>query len=351
MKKMNEFLQTYNIILDEYYEKVDKNELLEAGISGMLEYLDDDYSSYMDKDTTKVFNEQVDGKYKGIGVEIITVDGATAISRVFTGSPAAEAGLKAGDIFIKVDGEDVSKLDANSLAKTIKDSGKEKVTVVVKREDKEYEYTLKLREVNIDTITTEIFEKNNKKIGYIYVSIFSATTDKQFEKALLELEKEGIDALVIDVRSNSGGYLSAVTDMASLFLNKSKVIYQLDTKGVVEQVYSISKESRNYPIAVIVNKASASASEILAAALQESYGAKVVGTNSYGKGTVQRAQTLKSGATIKYTVQKWLTPKGNWINGVGVTPDVKVELSEEYFNNPSDDTDNQLQKALEEVSK
>ena len=349
--EMNEFLKVYNSILDEYYKKVDKKELIEAGINGMFEYLGDDYSVYMDKETTKSFNEQVDGKYKGIGVEIVTVEDVTTISRVFTGSPAAEAGLKVGDIFLKVDNEDVSKKNDSELAKVIKESGKDKVTVVIKRDEEEKEFTLNLREVNIDTITTEVFEKNGKKVGYIYVSIFSSTTDTQFAKALKELESKGIDSLIIDVRSNSGGYLTCVTSMVSLFMNKSKIIYQLDTKGVVEQIYSISNESRNYPIAVIVNKASASASEILAAALQESYGAKVIGTNSFGKGTVQRAYQLESGATIKYTVQKWLTPKGNWINGVGVTPDVEVELSEEYFENPSNETDNQLQKAIEEVSK
>lgn len=349
--EMDEFLETYNGIIDEYYQKVDKKELLEAGINGMLEYLGDDYSVYMDKETTQAFNEQVDGKYKGIGVEIVTTDSGTAISRVFTDSPADKAGLKVGDIFLKVDDEDVTKKNASELSQAIKESGKDKVNVVVKRDNKEEEFTIELKEVIIDTITTEVFEKNNKKIGYIYVSIFSANTNDQFEKALLELEEKGIDSLVIDVRSNSGGYLSSVTDMVSLFLNKSKVIYQLDTKGVVEQIYSTTKESRDYPIAVLINKASASASEILAAALQESYGAKIVGTNSFGKGTVQRAYQLKSGATIKYTVQKWLTPKGNWINEVGVTPDIKVELSDDYIKNPSNDTDNQLQKALEEVSK
>ena len=139
--------------------------------------------------------------------------------------------------------------------------------------------------------------------------------------------------------------------MASLFLDKSKVIYQLDTKGIVEQVYSLSKEKRTYPIVVLVNGASASASEILAAALQESYGATIIGTNSFGKGTVQAAYQLKSGATVKYTIQKWLTPKGNWINEKGVTPDIKVELDQTYYENPSDDTDNQLQKAISELSK
>ena len=349
--EMDEFLKTYNNIISEYYKDVDKKELLEAGINGMLNYLGDDYSVYMDKDTTKAFNEQVDGKYQGIGVEIVTVDNTTEITKVFSNSPASEAGLKIGDILLKVDDEDVSSMVAADIASKIKESGKDKVTILVKRGEEELSYTIKLREVNIDTVETKVFESNKKKVGYIYISIFSATTNEQFEKALLELEKKGIDSLIIDVRGNSGGYLNTVTDMASLFLNRSKVIYQLDTKGVVEQIFSNSKESRKYPIAVLIDGGSASASEILAAALQESYGAKVVGVNSYGKGTVQRAYQLSSGATVKYTVQKWLTPNGNWINEVGVKPDIEVKLSEEYANNPSDETDNQLQTAIKEVSK
>ena len=186
---------------------------------------------------------------------------------------------------------------------------------------------------------------------YIVSVSTSYAVGTEFFVKLEALEKENIDSLIIDVRSNSGGYLSSVTDIASMFLNKSKIIYQLDTKGVVEQIYSKTKESRNYKVVVLIDKASASASEILAGAMQESYGATIIGTNSYGKGTVQAAYQLESGATVKYTIQKWLTPNGNWINEVGITPDIEVELTEEYANNPSDETDSQLQKALEELSK
>lgn len=351
-EEMNEFLNTYNNIINDYYQDVDSKQLLEAGINGMLNYLGDDYSVYMDQQSTKSFNEQVEGKYTGIGVEIVLKENVgVVINRVFENSPAAKSGLKPGDLFVKVEGEDVLTKSPSEVSAMIKDSNKTSVEVTVKRDNEEKSFKLTLKEVEIDSVTTKIFEKNNKKIGYIDVSIFASNTNIQFEKALNKLEKENIDSLIIDVRNNSGGYLSTVTDMASLFLNKSKIIYQLDTKGVVEQVYSNSSANRNYDIVVLVNKNSASASEILAAALQESYGAKVVGTNSFGKGTVQKAYQLSSGATVKYTIQKWLTPKGNWINEKGVTPDVMVELDDAYYNDPSDDADNQLQKALEELSK
>lgn len=348
----DEFLQAYDNIVNNYYEEVNSKELIEAGINGMLEYLGDDYSVYMNQETTENFNEQVQGKYTGIGVEIMLLeDGGVKITSVFDNSPASKAGLKKDDIFVSVNGTDVSNSNALEVSKLIKESEKEKIEVVVNRNGKEKKFTLSLDEVDIESVSTEVYEKNGKKIGYIRLSIFAANTYSQFEKKLKELENKKIDNLIIDVRSNSGGYLTSVTDIASMFLPKNKVIYQLDTKGVVEQIYSKTKDSRNYKIVVLIDKASASASEILAAAMQESYGATLIGTNSFGKGTVQAAYQLKSGSTVKYTIQKWLTPKGNWINKVGIKPDIEVELTEDYVNNPSDDTDSQLQKALEELSK
>lgn len=348
----DEFLQAYDNIVNNYYEEVDSKKLIEAGINGMLEYLGDDYSVYMNQETTEDFNEQVNGKYKGIGVEITLIDeGGVKITNVFDDSPASKAGLKKGDIFVSVNGTDVSKSNALEVSELIKGSKEKNIDIVINRNGKEKKFTLSLDEVDIESVSTEIYEKNGKKIGYIRLSIFASNTYGQFEKKLKELEKKNIDNLIIDVRSNSGGYLTSVTDIASLFLPKNKVIYQLDTKGVVEQVYSRTKESRNYKVVVLIDKASASASEILAAAMQESYGAKVIGTYSFGKGTVQAAYQLKSGSTVKYTIQKWLTPNGNWVNKVGVKPDIEVELTEEYVNNPSDETDSQLQKAIEELSK
>ena len=346
-----EFIDTYNDIRENYYKDVDKEELLDAGIKGMLEYLGDDYSLYMSKEDTEAFNEQVEGKYKGIGVEIQQIDEVVSISRIFDNTPASKSGLKVGDIFLKVGKENVEGKTPSEISALIKGSTEKEVKIKVKRDKKELEFTLTLEEVEIESITSEIMEKNGKKIGYISISTFASNTYSQFLAELTELEVKGFDSLVIDVRGNTGGYLSTVTSIASIFLEKGKVIYQLDTKGVVEKNKDVTPMSKDYPIAVLVDKGSASASEILAAALKESYGASVVGTYSYGKGTVQRAYTLESGATVKYTIQKWLTPKGNWINEVGVEPTIAVELDEAYFENPSNEADNQLQKALEELSK
>ena len=161
-----------------------------------------------------------------------------------------------------------------------------------------------------------------------------------------KLEKDGIEGLVIDVRNDTGGYLSSVTDISSLFLKKGQTIYQLEDDKTKEKVKDETKEYRKYPVAVLINSSSASASEILASAIKESYGGIVVGTNSYGKGTVQKTKTLKDGSMIKYTTQKWLTPEGNWINETGVTPTNVVEFNLESYTKG---IDNQLEFALNEI--
>ena len=349
--EFQEFLNTYEDIKENYYEEIDEGEMLNAGIKGMIDYLGDKYSVYMDEEETEEFNVQVEGKYVGIGTEIMQLeDGSVVVSNPFEGSPAAKAGLQAGDVIIRVNDTDVTGKTSSEVSNLIKKSADSTVNITVRRDDEEKTFTIERETIEIESVDSSVFDVNDKKVGYIYISIFAANTYQQFEQALEDLEKDGIDSLVIDVRSNSGGYLDCVTEIASLFLGKGKVIYQLDTKGIVEKIYDETKTKRDYPIAVLINSSSASASEILAASLKESYGAEVVGVNSYGKGTVQRAYQLENGATENYTIQKWLTPDGNWINEVGVEPTLRVEMNVDYYQNPSDETDNQLQEALKKVA-
>lgn len=349
--EFQEFLDTYEDIKENYYEEIDEGEMLNAGIKGMIDYLGDKYSVYMDEEETEEFNEQVEGKYVGIGTEIMQLeDGSVVVSNPFEGSPAAKAGLQAGDVIIRVNDTDVTGKTSSEVSNLIKKSADSTVNITVRRDDEEKTFTIERETIEIESVDSSVFDVNDKKVGYIYISIFAANTYQQFKQALEDLEEDGIDSLVIDVRSNSGGYLDCVTEIASLFLGKGKVIYQLDTKGIVEKIYDETKTKRDYPIAVLINSSSASASEILAASLKESYGAEVVGVNSYGKGTVQRAYQLENGATVKYTIQKWLTPDGNWINEVGVEPTLRVEMNVDYYQNPSDETDNQLQEALKKVA-
>ena len=189
-----------------------------------------------------------------------------------------------------------------------------------------------------------------KKIGYLLIDTFALNTDEQFKTKLKELEDANMDSLIIDVRSNTGGHLSTVTNIISEFLDKSKTIYQTDTKGKIEKIKSKGDKTKNYKIVLLGDGASASASEVLIAALKESYGATFVGTTTFGKGTVQEMHSIEAtGENYKITTKKWLTPNGNWINEKGINPDYEVFLDGSYFENPTKENDSQIQKAWDEA--
>lgn len=348
---IQEFEEVYNLIIDEYYKKVDKNALINGAINGMLESLDDPHTSYFNKSETENFDEVMNGSYEGIGAEIsLDTDGNIIVFSVFKNSPAAEVGLKFNDKIIAVNDINTKGMSTTEVVTLIKDKNKKTAKIKINRDGEELELEIEKRIVVIESVESKVYDINNKKIGYVAINNFANNTYDQFRENIELMEKENITGLVIDVRGNSGGYLHSVTDMLDMFLPKGTVSYQIADKNKTYKYTATTSESRNYPVAVLVNKASASASEILAIGLMESYGADVVGTYTYGKGTVQTTKKLDSGGMIKYTIQKWLSPKGNWINDVGVKPTVEVELSSDYENNPTEENDNQLKKALEIIS-
>ena len=346
-KDLKKVVDTYYAIVDNYYGELDRDKLIDGAVEGMISSVGDTFTSYSDTDSTSSFDETINGSYEGIGCTVATLeDGTISVIDMFENSPSYKAGLKVGDIVLKVDGESYEGKNSNDISNYIKNSGKSKIVLTVKRDNEEKDISINLSKVEIPHVSGKVIEQDSKKIGYIKISLFASNSYKQFKNKLDELEKSNIDDLIIDVRDNSGGYLSSVTDICNLFLDKGKVIYQLeDSKGKVKKK-DTTKEKRKYDIVVLINGGSASASEILASAIKESYGGDIVGTNSYGKGTVQQTKKLLDGSMIKYTTQKWLTPDGNSINGVGVTPTKVVELNEEYFNNPTTENDNQLQEAI-----
>lgn len=346
-KDLKKVVDTYYAIVDNYYGELDRDKLIDGAVEGMISSVGDTFTSYSDTDSTSSFDETINGSYEGIGCTVATLeDGTISVIDMFEDSPSYKAGLKVGDIILKVDGESYEGKNSNDISDYIKNSGKSKIVLTVKRDNEEKDISINLSKVEIPHVSGKVIEQDSKKIGYIKISLFASNSYKQFKNKLDELEKSNIDDLIIDVRDNSGGYLSSVTDICNLFLDKGKVIYQLeDSKGKVKKK-DTTKEKRKYDIVVLINGGSASASEILASAIKESYGGDIVGTNSYGKGTVQQTKKLLDGSMIKYTTQKWLTPDGNSINEVGVTPTKVVELNEEYFNNPTTENDNQLQEAI-----
>lgn len=350
-KDLNKFVDAYQTILKNYPDKLDTNKLVESAIEGMMSSIGDKYTTYNDVDGATTFNETVSGTYEGIGCLVTTTENGIQIIEVFDDSPASKAGLKEKDIIKKIDGQDFSDKTSSDMANYIKESDKKEIKITIQRDSEEKEVKLKRQKLEVPTVTTKVYEKNNKKIGYIDISIFSSVTDKQFKEKLKELEKKDIDGLIIDVRDNNGGYLNVVTNITSSLLKKGDIIYKLEKSNKkVETKKDTTKEKRTYPIAILVNAGSASASEILASAIKESYKGFVVGTNTYGKGTVQQTMNLEDGSMIKYTIENWLTPNGNWINEVGVTPTNVVELDEIYYQNPISENDNQLQEAINLVS-
>lgn len=351
-ERLEEFEEVYNLIKNKYYKEVDEEKMMTGAINGMLLSLEDIHTSYFNEVETESFNDVMNGSYEGIGAEItLDLDGSVYISNVFKNSPADESGLKFKDIILEVNGNSTEGMTPTEVVVLIKDVNIKTAHIKIKRNEEILEFDVTKRIVVIESVESEIINKNGKKIGYVEINNFASNTYEQFRTQIESLESQNIDGLVLDVRNNSGGYLHAVTNMINMFTPQGKVIYQIQDRIRTTKYSDSTPESRNYPISVLINESSASASEILAISLMESYGAKVVGTNSYGKGTVQVTEDLKSGGMIKYTIQKWLSPEGNWINEKGVTPAYKVELSSEYELNPTIETDNQLQKALDVVSK
>lgn len=351
-RDLDKVIDTYYAIVDNYYGDLDKNTIIDGAVEGMISSVGDTFTTYTNTGDTETFDETIKGSYEGIGCSVATYnDGKIVVIEIFEDSPADTSGLKVGDIITKMDGESLEGKTGTDVSNYIKNSGKNKVVLTVVRGNEEKEVTINLSKVDIPYVSGEVIEKNSKKVGYIKISLFANNSYKQFKSKLEKLEKENIDSLIIDVRDNSGGYLTSVTDICNLFLEKGKVIYQLQDENGTVKKKDTTKEKRTYDIAVLINGSSASASEILASAIKESYKGIVVGQNSYGKGTVQQTKKLLDGSMIKYTTQKWLTPDGNFINEIGVKPTNEVILSEDYYKNPSIEADNQLQEALSLLTK
>lgn len=336
---LKELEYAYNNILNSYVEKVDEKELTNAAIKGMYNYLGDPYTSYLDKDSTDNLMDRLKGEYKGIGVEITTNESGTVVMTVFENSPAEEAGIMVGDIITKVKGVDVNGKTTSEVSNMIK-STNGNVEIEVNRGGITKTLTLKVSTVSIKSVVKNKYDKT----GYLRIETFSNTTYKQFKENLETLEKDGIENLIVDVRNNGGGFLNSAVEIAELFVEKGKPIYGLQTKDKKEMYKDTTKEKRDYKVIVLINGGSASASEVLAAALKESYGATLLGTKSYGKGTVQDTSELESGGMIKYTTAYWLTPKGVTINEKGLTPDIEVTGS--FKDGMTLENDVELQTAI-----
>lgn len=329
-KDLQEFIEVYETLITKYYEDIDKEGLLDAAKDGMSEYLGDKYTTYLDDSEYDKILDELSGTYSGIGISINNNN----IVSVTPLSPADKAGILAGDTILTINGTNVQTMDSDSIGALIKGNSSKIVNIQVSRNNEKYNYTLEKKELINPTVTHA--KLDGTSIGYIYIKSFSQNLGTQVSNALKGLESKGINSLIIDVRDNAGGYLSAAEETASLFLEENKIIYSLKTSNSKFTYSDETEEKRTYPIVVLMNNNSASASEILAAALKDSYGATLVGSKSYGKGKVQ--QVVDS---FKFTSAEWLTPGGICIDGIGLSPDYNVIYSD------TETYDTQINKAIE----
>lgn len=348
-KSLNEFLKAYSKISDDYYEDIDKDKMLDAAMDAMLNYLGDNYTTYLNNDERENLEELLKGTYKGIGIGISKND-ERLISEVYEDGPAYEAGVKSGDIIVTIDNLNVENVDSDAIAALITNSKKDNVELQVKRGEELLDFNIPIKTLIKPAIEYNMIE--NTKIGYLKMKIFSKTLTTQVESALKDLEGQGMDRLIIDLRDNTGGFLDIASSVASLFLEKGKRIYSLEDKDQKEDFYDKTDEKRTYPIAMLLNNNSASASEILAAALKDSYGAVFVGTKSFGKGKVQQTYEMDDGSLAKFTTAKWLRPNGSCIDGIGLIPDYEIDHERAQDENGKEYIvgDKQKEKAIEIIS-
>ncbi|MGL4819938.1 MAG: S41 family peptidase [Bacilli bacterium] len=349
---MDKIEKAYGIIRENYVGDIDEEKLVDGAIEGMVKSLGDPYSVYMDERMAQQFEQSLGSSFEGIGAEITRGQTSIIIVSPLKGSPAEKAGLRPKDEIVAIDGESTANMTQVQAVLKIRGKRGTEVKLQVKRAGvaKPFTITVVRDKIPLISVHSELKTYNKERIGYINVSSFSEDTAGEFKSHLAKLEKNGAQGLVIDVRGNPGGYLSAVEEMLNVLLPKGKPIFQIENRsGNRSAYYSENNKGKSYPIAVITNKGSASASEILAVALKEAGGYAVVGETSFGKGTVQQAIPLGDGSQIKLTMFKWLSPEGNWIHKKGVTPTIKVEPAKQTSDRaPQNDT--QLNAALRHIA-
>ncbi len=350
------FLEKANylkLLIDMYFwEDTKEEDLYEGMYRGLLNALGDPYSCYYTKEEYAELMESVEGVYCGIGA-LVNQNASTkviTIVRPFVNGPAYKAGILPGDIVTRINGEDVSDWDLDLAVKHMKGEQGTNVEVEVWRAaESEYLTMTVVRDlIEVETVTYQMLDDS---IGYIYVMEFDEVTAQQFETALNALKKQGMKGLVIDIRDNPGGLLTTVCDMLDLFLEDGLIVYTLDKYDDREEIRATPGSVGKFPMAVLVNGNSASASEIFSGALQDYGLATIVGMQSFGKGIVQSILPLADGSAVKMTVSTYYTPNGRCIHGLGITPDIEVEMDEELKQMvvvPLE-KDNQLQAAVQEV--
>jgi carboxyl-terminal processing protease len=345
---VEEKLDQINGLIEDYYlyeDEIDEDTLIDGIYSGYAAALGDPYTEYYDEEETKALEESTSGVFSGIGALMSKSPDSdeVVVANVYEGSPAEKAGLQEGDVISQVDGKAAAGEDLSTVASWVKGEKGTEVSLHVLREGEELELTAIRDDIETQTV---FYEMKDGQTGYIAVSEFDDVTYEQFETALNDLEAQGMEGLVIDLRGNPGGNLTTVTDMLKLLLPEGTIVSTKDKYGNTEEITCDGENEFTKPLAVLVNEYSASAAEIFSAAVQDYGTGVIVGTTTYGKGVVQQIIDLGDGTCLKLTIAEYYTPSGRSINGTGVEPDVEVEYE---YNENDPEADNQLEQALETV--
>ena len=338
-----------SLINEEYLEEKEEDSLREGLYAGLMSGLNDPYSTYYTAEQYKELNTSNEGSYVGIGAVLQKdKDGGAKIVQLYEGGSGEQAGLKKGDVLKAIDGEDVTEKETSDIASMTRESDKDSVTLTIQRDEETKEIKVEIRDVEIQTVSHEMLDDET---GYIRISEFSEVTSNQYKKAFEDLQDKGMKKLVVDLRDNPGGLLTAVCDVLRQILPEGLIVYTEDKNGKKEEEKCDGKSELAMPLAVLVNGGSASASEIFAGAVKDYGIGTIVGTTTYGKGVVQTIQPLSDGSAVKITIAKYFTPKGNDINKKGIAPDVEAELSEDStdWTELTHEEDTQLQAALKEI--
>lgn len=351
MKTVQKLNYLEELIDEEYLDEKDESSLREGLYAGLLAGLKDPYSTYYTAEQYKELNTSNEGSYVGIGAVLQKDDaGGAKIIQLYEGGPGEQVGLKKGDVIKAVDGTDVTDKETSDIASMVRDSEKDSVMLTIQRENEEKTRDVKveIRDVEIQTVSHEMLSEDT---GYIRISEFSEVTSDQYKKAFADLKDQGMKKLVVDLRDNPGGLLTAVCGVLRQILPEGLIVYTEDKNGKREEETCDGKNKLDMPLAVLVNGNSASASEIFAGAVKDYGIGTIVGTTTYGKGVVQTIHSLTDGSAVKITIAKYFTPKGNDINKKGINPDVEAELSGDItdWTELTHKEDTQLQTALKEI--
>ncbi len=338
------FWEAWNKLNKNYVSDLDPQNMVYGAIAGLLLSTGDPYTEYLKPKDNQRFKDDISGEFDGIGVEISSVNNMPTVVAPLSGSPAEAAGLKAKDIIVEVDGTKTSEIGFDETINRIRGAQGTKVVLKISRagSDDLLEFSIERKNIKVDSVSYEVKNYQDKKIFYIKVRQFGDDTEELFEKAANAAVASKASAVVLDLRNNPGGYLDTAVNMASYFLDGGLVVSEIDKNGTKKEFKtSRSAMLKDIKMAVLVNNGSASASEIVAGALKDRNRATIIGEQTFGKGSVQILENLSDGSAVKITIAKWLTPKGNHIDKVGITPDIEV----------SDEEDQPLNRAYSELSK